>query len=114
MGMFSDLKKLNENQQDEQPLTPEKNTTPTPLPHANTNKAVEKSNCQLNAWITGEQNKLLDQIYFRLRSNNVKIKKGELIGIAIEILSRILENQNPSPLDSTVLDRYIQETAKKT
>ncbi len=114
MGMFSDLKKLNENQHDGQQLTQEKKTETTPPPHTTKDKVIEKKYCQLNAWITEDQNKLLDQIYFRLRSNGVKVKKGELVGIAIEILSRILENQNPSPLDSTALDKYIQEVAKKS
>src|SRR3712207_6588163 len=53
-----------------------------------------KSNCQLNAWITTSQEHLLNTAYYRLRANRVKIKKGELIGVAIEVLSRILETQS--------------------
>jgi hypothetical protein len=84
--------------------TPRSNHLPT---------ASEKSNCQLNAWITGGQNKLLDQLYFRLRANGVKIKKGELIGVAIEVLSRILEKQTSATLDNTVLDTYIQDVVHR-
>ncbi len=114
MGMFSELKQLNDKQQDEKkPTQEQKPVTGSPLPN-HTAVAVEKSNCQLNAWITGGQNKLLDQLYFRLRANGVKIKKGELIGIAIEVLSRILEKQTPATLDTSVLDTYIKDVVHRT
>lgn len=78
------------------------------------NKKVEaKCNCQLNAWITTNQDQLLNNTYYRLRANRVKIKKGELIGVAIEVISRILENQSPTHLDASILDTYIKEQEKK-
>ncbi len=111
MGMFSELKQLKDKQQAEtKPLQKEPSAAGTPLPN---HTAGAKSNCQLNAWITGGQNTLLDQLYFRLRANGVKIKKGELIGVAIEVLSRILEKQTPATLDASVLDTYIQDVVQK-
>ena len=113
MGLFSDLKTIDEKKGNENPAQEKKDTkNAIPLPD-NRSKAVEKNNCQLNAWISGEQNQLLEQIFYRLRGSGVKIKKGELIGVAIEILSRILENQKPSTLDKNVLDSYIQEKLDK-
>ncbi len=73
----------------------------------------QKSNCQLNAWITTNQEQLLNTAYYRLRANRVKIKKGELIGVAIEVLSRILENQSPTTLDASILDAYVQHYDKQ-
>ncbi len=72
----------------------------------------QKSNCQLNAWITTNQEQLLNTAYYRLRANRVKIKKGELIGVAIEVLSRILENQSPTTLDASILDAYVHDYDK--
>ena len=37
-------------------------------------------------------------------ANHVKIKKGELIGVAIEVLARILEQQSPATLDASILE----------
>src|SRR3712207_4007217 len=68
-----------------------------------------KSNCQLNAWITTNQEQLLNTVYYRLRANSVKIKKGELIGVAIEVIARILEQQSPATLDASILDAYVQD-----
>ncbi len=73
-----------------------------------------KSNCQLNAWITTNQEQLLNTVYYRLRANRVKIKKGEVIGVAIEVLSRILEKQSPTSLDVSVLDEYVRTYDKHT
>jgi hypothetical protein len=89
-----------------------KETLASPTPNQN-NKIEEKNNCQLNAWITTNQDQLLNSAYYRLRANRVKIKKGELIGIAIEVISRILENQSPSHPDVSILDTYINEYEKK-
>jgi hypothetical protein len=85
----------------------------SPLPPQQPSKDGEKSNCQLNAWITTTQEQLLNHAYYRLRANRVKIKKGELIGIAIEVLSRILENHSPATLDASVLDAYVNQYAQK-
>jgi hypothetical protein len=77
------------------------------------NKGAEKSNCQLNAWITTNQEQLLNQAYYRLRPNRDKIKKGELIGVAIEVISRILEKQSPATLDASILDAYVKQYERK-
>jgi hypothetical protein len=73
----------------------------------------EKSNCQLNAWITTDQDLMLTNALYKLKSQRVKVKKGELIGIAIEVLSRILENQSPTKLGVSILDQYIEDYEKK-
>ncbi len=73
----------------------------------------QKSNCQLNAWITTNQEQLLNTAYYRLRANRVKIKKGELIGVAIEVLARILEQQSPATLDASILDAYVKDYENK-
>ena len=83
--------------------------SPVPQP---TKPVAAKSNCQLNAWITTNQEQLLNTVYYRLRANNVKIKKGEVIGIAIEVLSRILENHSPTTFDASILDTYIKDYEK--
>src|SRR3712207_4014812 len=76
---------------------------PSPAPTPAKSSATE-SNCQLNAWITTNQEQLLNTVYYRLRANRVKIKKGEVIGVAIEILSKVLEKQSPSSLDASIVD----------
>ena len=86
----------------------EQRTAPLP-PASHPPKApAPKDNCQLNAWITTNQEQLLNTVYYRLRANRVKIKKGEVIGVAIEVLSRILEKQSPTSLDASVLDEYVK------
>jgi hypothetical protein len=66
----------------------------------------------INAWVTTNQEQLLNTVYYRLRANSVKIKKGEVVGIAIEVLSRILENQSPTTFDASILDTYVQQYGK--
>lgn len=112
MGLFSDLKKIDEKKEDVLPEQVKKDTSPSPLSKKKT-ETVVKNNCQLNAWISGDQNQLLDQIFYRLRGNGVKIKKGELIGVAIKVLSIILENQSPSTLDDSILEVYIKKHGEK-
>ncbi len=85
----------------------------SPVPHQPKLGTV-KSNCQLNAWITTNQEQLLNTMYYRLRANRIKIKKGEVIGVAIEVLSRILENQSPSTLDASILDAYVKQYKHNT
>lgn len=70
-------------------------------------KKVEKKERQLNAWITTTQNNKLDRRYFQLRAKGVKIKKGELIGIGIDVLDGILEQFNPKKIDSTLLEEFL-------
>lgn len=81
--------------------------TPSPAPQQ-PKPAAPTNNCQLNAWITTSQEQLLNTVYYRLRANRVKIKKGEVIGVAIEVLSRILEKQSPTSLDASILDEYVK------
>jgi hypothetical protein len=88
--------------------TPKKEERPKPKP-----KKVEKKERQLNAWISASQNEMLDKLYFRLRARGVRIKKGELVGVALEILSRILENKEPRIIDSSALDHYVESQLKK-
>ena len=85
--------------------------SPAPTP---AKPSAAKSNCQLNAWITTNQEQLLNTVYYRLRANRVKIKKGEVIGVAIEILSKVLEKQSPSSLDVSILDEYVRTYDKNT
>lgn len=75
-------------------------------------KKVEKRERQLNAWISSIQNETLDKLYFHLRAKGVRVKKGELVGVAIEILSRILENQDSRKIDASILNRYIEKMVK--
>src|SRR5437667_359011 len=72
-------------------------------------KKEEKNNCQLNAWISTEQDLLLTNALYKLKANRVKVKKGELIGVAIEVIYRILENQTPTILNASVLDTYLKK-----
>jgi len=112
--MFSQLKKLDEEKLEIKPSdSAEKILKDSPTPQPKT-KVEKKSNCQLNAWITTDQDHLLNTAYYRLRANNIKIKKGELIGVAIEIISRILENQSPTNADAnSLLDTYVTDEKKK-
>lgn len=75
-------------------------------------KKVEKRERQLNAWISSMQNGMLDRLYFQLRTKGIRVKKGELVGVAIEILSRILEKQDSRKIDASVLDKYIENLNK--
>lgn len=99
----------------------EKETKPSPTPAREKPfkqerpkpKKIEKKERQLNAWISASQNGMLDQLYFRLRAKGVRIKKGELVGVALEILSRILEKKEPRNIDSSILDSYVESSSKK-
>ena len=100
--MFSELKKLGGEIKTNEPVpVVKKQDAPLVQP--------EQSNCQLNAWITAGQNQQLNKAYSKLLANGVKVKKGHLVGVAIEVVSRILENQSPSSLDNTILDAYIAQ-----
>ena len=112
--MFSELKKLDKEKQ--QPLQKEEVITQlAPLsPTPSIVHKEEKSNCQLNAWITMEQDLLCTNALYKLKANRVKVKKGELLGVAIEVISRILENQIPTILDASILDNYVKNHAKQT
>jgi hypothetical protein len=68
---------------------------------------VVRKERQLNAWITAAQNDTLDRLYFRLRANGVKLKKGELVGVAIEVLAAILDQYTPKEIDASLLDQYL-------
>jgi hypothetical protein len=70
-------------------------------------KVVVRKERQLNAWITAAQNDALDRLYFRLRANGVKLKKGELVGVGIEVLSAILDQYSPKEIDASLLDNYL-------
>ena len=102
-GMFAQLKEMDQ-QPDKNVAKEELKVESKPVLQPEVKKA--KANCQLNAWISSSQATLLDKVYFRLRSNGTKLKKGEVVGVAIEVLSRILENQSPVELNSTILDSY--------
>ncbi len=111
MGIYTNIAKKRVEQSHEasqraiQPSAEHIPAAPSPAPTP-TKPAAAKSNCQLNAWITTNQEQLLNTVYYRLRANRVKIKKGEVIGVAIEVLSRILEKQSPTSLDASILDEY--------
>ena len=75
-------------------------------------KKVEKRERQLNAWISSGQNEMLNRLYFQIRAKGIRVKKGELVGVAIEILSRILEKLDSRKIDSSALDRYIENKSK--
>lgn len=64
-------------------------------------------NVQLNAWITASQNAALDKVFYGLRAKGVKLKKGELVGIGIEVLAAILEQHTPNVIDNTLLDTFL-------
>jgi hypothetical protein len=70
-------------------------------------------NVQLNAWITASQNAALDQVFYGLRANGVKLKKGELVGIGIEVLAAILEQHTPKVIDNTLLDIFLSHYEKQ-
>jgi hypothetical protein len=74
---------------------------------------VERKERQLNAWITATQNDTLDQLYFRLRAQGMRLKKGELVGIGIEILATILEQISPKAIDRTLLNIYLSYYEKQ-
>jgi hypothetical protein len=76
-------------------------------------EAVVRKERQLNAWITAAQNDTLDQLYFRLRANGVKLKKGELVGVAIEVLAAILDDYTPQEINASLLDSYLANYERK-
>jgi hypothetical protein len=95
-GLSAIDQKLYQPQKQEEPVTPEVPDTPslmtTDVPRKPVVKPpkqhqvkkqvqVERKERQLNAWITATQNDTLDQLYFRLRAQGMRLKKGELVGI---------------------------------
>jgi hypothetical protein len=116
-GVYTNLAKKRAEQSKESATAPRTPTTEQSMPASSSpqqpKKAGEKANCQLNAWITTNQDQLLNNTYFRLRASRVKIKKGELIGVAIEVLSRVLERQSPATLDASILDEFVKQYEAK-
>lgn len=102
------------------PTTEEQNTEGKPAPKVEkqakpkNEEVVVRKERQLNAWITAAQNDTLDQLYFRLRANGVKLKKGELVGVAIEVLAAILDDYTPTEIDASLLDGYLTNYEKNT
>lgn len=76
-------------------------------------RKISEMNVQLNAWITASQNATLDQVFYGLRAKGVKLKKGELVGVGIEILAAILERHTPKIIDNTLLDHYLSHYEKQ-
>lgn len=80
-------------------------------------KEVQKTpevNVQLNAWITESQNAALDKVFYGLKANGMKkLKKGELVGIGIEILAAILEQYTPKIIDNTLLTSFLSHYEKQ-
>ncbi len=116
-SVYTNLAKKRAEQSKESASAPRAHVTEQPLsvspPPQQPKRAGEKANCQLNAWITTNQDQLLNNTYFRLRANRVKIKKGELIGVAIEVISKVLEHQSPTTLDASILDQYLKHYEAK-
>lgn len=54
-----------------------------------------KKRRQISAYFTQEQLKTLKQLYFKLNEGEGKIEKSEILGLAIEILSKLLGTQVP-------------------
>src|SRR3954469_4514298 len=83
----------------------------TPQQQVKKHKTVERKepqlNTQLNAWITEAQNDTLDRLYFSLRARGMKLKKGELVGVGIEVLATIFDEITPKTIDSTLLATYL-------
>jgi hypothetical protein len=52
-------------------------------------------------------------LYFRLRAQGMRLKKGELVGIGIEILATILDQISPKTIDRTLLERYLSYYEKQ-
>jgi hypothetical protein len=75
-------------------------------------EVVDRKERQLNAWITAEQNDTLDRLYFRLRANGIKLKKGELVGVAIEVLAAMLDEYTPQEIDASLLGNYLANYEK--
>jgi len=113
-GMFSELKKLDKDEAEVKNTTVASKFPQTPTVAIEpVKKLTEDSNCQLNAWITTHQDQLLNTSLYRLKANRVKIKKGELVGVAIEVLSRIIENLSPTQIDAAILDLYTNNKNEK-
>ncbi len=83
-----------------------------PVPLKKPEPAARKER-QLNAWITAAQNETLDRLYYGLRAKGVKIQKGELVGVGIEVLAAILDQYNPKTIDATLLDNFLIHYEKK-
>ena len=121
--------KLYQPQKQEEPVTPEVPDTPSvmttdvprkpvvkPSKHQQVKKQVqvERKERQLNAWITATQNDTLDQLYFRLRAEGMRLKKGELFGIGIEVLAAMLKQFTPKTIDATLLESYLSYYEKRS
>jgi hypothetical protein len=127
-GLSAIDQKLYQPQKQEEPVAPEVPDTPsvmtTDVPRkpvvkpskqqqAQKQVQVERKERQLNAWITATQNDTLDQLYFRLRAQGMRLKKGELVGIGIEILATILDQISPKAIDRTLLESYLSYYEKQ-
>src|SRR4051812_11124500 len=91
--------------------------TPQKQQQVKKHKTVEHKepqlNTQLNAWITEAQNDTLDKLYFSLRARGMKLKKGELVGVGIEVLATIFDEITPKTIDSTLLATYLNYYEKQ-
>ena len=95
---------------DRQPAAVKPASKPTPVKQP---EKVARKERQLNAWITTPQNDTLDRLYFGLRAKGVKIQKGELVGVGIEVLAAILDKYNPKTIDASLLDNFLIHYEKK-
>ncbi len=58
-------------------------------------KDIKPRRRQISAYLSHEQLKLLKQLYFKLNEGDSEIEKSEIVGLAIEVLSKILGTQVP-------------------
>lgn len=62
---------------------------------------------QISAYLTPDQLSLLKQLYFKLNSGDVEIEKSEIIGLGVEIISKLLSIQVPRYSNTQKLREYL-------
>lgn len=72
-----------------------------------------KKRRQISAYFTPEQLNILKQLYFKLNAGEGKIEKSEILGLAIEILSKLLGTQVPKYSSIYQVREYLDTQTSK-
>ncbi len=82
--------------------------TPSAPPHP---QPVKRK--QISAYLTHDQLVLLKQLHFSLNTGEATIEKSEIIGLGIELVSRLLSTQVPKYSDIEDLRKYLNTQISK-
>ena len=77
-------------------------------PRAPANDPRRRPTRQLHFALTEDVTSTIDRYFMLLYQTDRRVTKSEIVGLAIRVLDRVLQEKAPSVLDESVLDDYVR------